>query len=99
MSLIREVNPETRQKGTLFAFSTVYPDNRRGGYRMKDLGQTCSGRRGSDDDITLQARKFQIGDFINPRRMREGYGSRSVCVSVTAPAATYLFYTSKTRCH
>ena len=41
--------------------------------------------------------------LINPRRMREGYGSRSVCVSVcvsvTAPAATYLFYTSKTRCH
>ena len=40
-----------------------------------------------------------------PRRMREGYGSRSVCVServcmsVTALAATYLFYTLKTRCH
>ena len=33
--------------------------------------------------------------------MREGYGSRSVwlCVSVTALAATYLFYTLKTRCH
>ena len=28
MSLIREVNPETRQKGTLFAFATVYPDRR-----------------------------------------------------------------------
>ena len=48
---------------------------------------------------------------INPRRMREGYGSRSVCecvcvcvcvsvcVSVTALAATYLFYTLKTKCH
>ena len=65
MSLIREVNPETKQKGTLFSFSTVYPDLRRGGYRMKDLGQTCSGRRGSDDDITLKERKFQIGDFID----------------------------------
>ena len=44
-----------------------------------------------------------LDKVINPRRMREGYGSRSVCVSVcvsvTAPAATYLFYTSKTRCH
>ena len=29
MSLIKEVNPDTRQKGTLFAFSTVYPDQRR----------------------------------------------------------------------
>ena len=40
---------------------------------------------------------------INPRRMREGYGSRCVClcvcVSVTALAATYLVYTLKTRCH
>lgn len=29
MSLIKEVNPDTRQKGTLFSFATVYPDNRR----------------------------------------------------------------------
>ncbi len=65
MSLIREVNPETRQKGTIFSFATVYPDNRRGGYRLKDLGQTCSGRRGTDDDITLHSRKFQIGDFMD----------------------------------
>ena len=39
--------------------------------------------------------------IINPRRMREGYGSRSVCVSVrlsvTALAATYLVYTLKVR--
>lgn len=65
MSLIREVNPETRQKGTLFSFSTVYPDTRRGGYRIKDLGQTCSGRKGSDDNITLYSRKFQIGDYMD----------------------------------
>ena len=65
MSLIREVNPETRHKGTLFSFSTVYPDPRRGGYRIKDLGQTCSGRKGSDDEISLYSRKFQIGDFMD----------------------------------
>uniref|UniRef100_A0A1X7UYS5 18 kDa Sin3-associated polypeptide n=1 Tax=Amphimedon queenslandica TaxID=400682 RepID=A0A1X7UYS5_AMPQE len=29
MSLVKEVNPDTRQKGTLFSFATVYPDNRR----------------------------------------------------------------------
>ena len=37
----------------------------RGGFRLKDLGQTCSGRRGSDDAITLHSRKFQIGDYID----------------------------------
>lgn len=65
MSLIREVNPDTRAKGTMFQFSTVYPDARRGGYRMKELGQTCSGRRGTDDNITLHSRKFQIGDYLD----------------------------------
>ena len=65
MTLIREVNPDTRAKGTMFQFSTVYPDPRRGGFRMKDLGQTCSGRRGTDDNITLHSRKFQIGDYVD----------------------------------
>jgi histone deacetylase complex subunit SAP18 len=65
MSLVKEVNPNTRMKGTLFSFATVYPDNRRGGFRLKDLGQTCSGRRGSDDNITLHSRKFQIGDYLD----------------------------------
>ena len=37
--------------------------------------------------------------IINPRRMREGYGSRSVCLSVTELAATYLDYTLKFGCH
>ena len=41
--------------------------------------------------------------IINPRRMREGYGSRfvcvCVCVSVTELAATYLVYSLKVRCH
>ena len=40
--------------------------------------------------------------FINPRRMREGYGSLFVCVcvclSVTTLAASYLVHTLKTRC-
>ena len=47
--------------------------------------------------------------LVNPRRMREGYGSRcvcvcvcvclSVCLSVTALAATYLVCMSKLRHH
>ena len=57
----------------MVAMDTSY----RGGFRLKDLGQTCSGRRGSDDSITLYSRKFQIGDFIDvaisarPSRMRD----------------------------
>ena len=58
----------------------------------------------------LYARKAHQGNvrviyFINPRRMRESYGSLcvcvcvclSVCLSVTALAASYLIYTLKTR--
>ena len=49
----------------------------------------------------------QVSELINPRRMREGYGSRfvcvcvcvSVCLSVTALAATYLVCMSKLRRH
>ena len=37
-----------------------------------------------------------ISVIINPWRMREGYSSRCVCVSVTALAATYLLYTLNT---
>ena len=41
--------------------------------------------------------------LINPQHMREGYGSRSVCVcvsvSVTTPAAIPGLYTMQTRCH
>ena len=41
--------------------------------------------------------------FINPRRMREGYGSwfvyLSVCLSVTMLAATYLVCASNLRCY
>ena len=42
-------------------------------------------------------------DMINPQRMREGYGSRSVCLSVclsvTTLAGTYLFFKSQVKCH
>ena len=46
---------------------------------------------------------IEFGSFINPRRMREGYGSRSfclsVCLSVTTLAATYLLFKSQMKCH
>lgn len=64
-SLIRDVNPETRKKGTYFDFALVFPDNRPGGYRMREIGVTCSGQRGADDSKTLAQAKFQIGDFLD----------------------------------
>ena len=36
---------------------------------------------------------------INPRRMGEGYSSRSVCLPVTTLAATYLVFKSQVKCH
>ena len=65
MTLVKEVNPDARNKGTVFDFSIVYPDIRRGGFIMKDIGSTTAGRKGPDDAITLESKKFQIGDFID----------------------------------
>ena len=65
MTLVKEVNPDARNKGTVFDFSIVYPDVRRGGYIMKEIGNTTAGRKGQDDMTTLESKKFQIGDFID----------------------------------
>jgi histone deacetylase complex subunit SAP18 len=64
-SLIRDVNPDTRRKGTYFDFALVYPDSRPGTYRMREIGVTCSGQRGADDSKTLGLVKFQIGDYLD----------------------------------
>jgi len=60
-SLVKEVNPEARRKGTYFDFSLVFPDMRSPGYRMREIGTTCSGQRGADDSKTLaQARYYSV---------------------------------------
>lgn len=60
-SLVKEVNPEARRKGTYFDFSLVFPDMRSPGYRMREIGTTCSGQRGADDSKTLaQARYYNM---------------------------------------
>ncbi|KAG7268930.1 hypothetical protein CRUP_002926 [Coryphaenoides rupestris] len=64
-SLVKEVYPDARKKGTHFSFATVYPDQQRPGYRVKDLGSTVSGRKGTDDAMTLQSQRFQIGDYMD----------------------------------
>jgi len=65
MSLVKEVNPEARRRGTYFDFAIIYPSFLRGGYIVKDIGTTCSGQKCPDDNVTLHSRKFQIGDFLD----------------------------------
>lgn len=56
-TLVKEVNPDARRKGTCFDFSLVFPDVRSPGYRIRGIGTTISGQKGSDDTKTLaQAR-------------------------------------------
>ncbi|XP_027020682.1 histone deacetylase complex subunit SAP18 [Tachysurus fulvidraco] len=64
-SLVKEVYPEARKKGTHFAFAIVYPDPKRQVYRVKEIGNTVSGRKGADDSMTLQSQRFQIGDYLD----------------------------------
>ncbi len=63
--LVREVNVESRRKGTYFDFALVYPDPRSAVYRMRDIGSTCSGVKGVDDNKTLSECRFQIGDHLD----------------------------------
>merc|ERR1711973_28753 len=65
MSLVKEVNPEARHKGTYFDFAIIYPNMMHGGYTLKDIGTTCSGQKCPDDNVTLHSKRFQIGDFLD----------------------------------
>uniref|UniRef100_A0A182QS34 Histone deacetylase complex subunit SAP18 n=1 Tax=Anopheles farauti TaxID=69004 RepID=A0A182QS34_9DIPT len=82
-TLVRDVNPETRRKGTYFDFAVVYADAR-SNFRMREIGVTCSGQKGADDSKTLAQAKFTIGDYMDinitppnrippPRRQRGPY--------------------------
>ncbi|KAG4076503.1 hypothetical protein HA402_005966 [Bradysia odoriphaga] len=64
-TLVRDVNPETRRKGTYFDFALVQPEQFGPGYRMRDIGVTCSGQRNADDTLTLAQAKFNIGDYMD----------------------------------
>ncbi|ELK09498.1 Histone deacetylase complex subunit SAP18 [Pteropus alecto] len=65
MSLVTEAYPEARKKGTHFNFAIVFTDIKRPGYRVKEIGSTMPGRKGSNDAMTLQSQKFQIGDYLD----------------------------------
>lgn len=82
-SLVKEVNPDARRKGTYFDFALVSPD-RAAGYRMREIGGTCSGQKGPSDAKTLAQVRFIIGDYLdiaitpphrmNPMPMNMGMG-------------------------
>ncbi|KAL2742247.1 histone deacetylase complex subunit sap18 [Lasius niger] len=74
--LVKEVNPDARSKGTYFDFSLVTPELRNSGYRMREIGVTCSGQKGADDNKTLAQARFTIGDYLDisitpPNRMMQ----------------------------
>uniref|UniRef100_A0A2K5PED0 18 kDa Sin3-associated polypeptide n=1 Tax=Cebus imitator TaxID=2715852 RepID=A0A2K5PED0_CEBIM len=56
---------EARNKGTHFNLAIVFTDVKRPGYRVKEVGSTISGREGTDDSMTLQLQKLQIGDYLD----------------------------------
>uniref|UniRef100_A0A8C9AKG0 18 kDa Sin3-associated polypeptide n=1 Tax=Prolemur simus TaxID=1328070 RepID=A0A8C9AKG0_PROSS len=65
-SLVKEIYPEVKKKkATHFNFAIVFTDLKRPGYRVKEIGGTMSGRKGTDDSMTLRAQKFQIGDYLH----------------------------------
>lgn len=64
-SLVKEVNVDSRLKGTFFDFAIVSPDIRSPAYRMREIGSTCCGRKGKDDTVTLASKGFVIGDYLD----------------------------------
>jgi len=80
--LIKEVNPESRRRGTYFDFAIVYPDLRQGPRcSSRDIGTTVAGQKGPDDNMTLKEAKFCIGDFLDvsinsPNSRMDRFGDR-----------------------
>ncbi|KAL7079101.1 hypothetical protein ACQ4LE_001774 [Meloidogyne hapla] len=64
-SLIKDVNPDARRRGTEFDFAIVAPDRYSARYALREVGITISGQRSPDDDKSLSQCKFEVGDFID----------------------------------
>uniref|UniRef100_A0AC34GS31 Histone deacetylase complex subunit SAP18 n=1 Tax=Panagrolaimus sp. ES5 TaxID=591445 RepID=A0AC34GS31_9BILA len=65
MFCIKDVNIDSRRKGTTFDFAIVTPDFRSNRMNFKSVGITTHGFKGVDDNKTLASCKFQIGDYID----------------------------------
>ncbi|XP_067946106.1 histone deacetylase complex subunit SAP18-like [Watersipora subatra] len=64
-SLIKQMNPEARRKGTFIDFYVVFPQPLQGKYVQRDIGSVCVGRKGTDDMATLKEKRFVIGDYLS----------------------------------
>jgi len=63
--LIKEVNPDSRRRGTQFSFSIVTADNSHNRYYLTNIGQTENGQRRADDQIQLVHKRFHVGDYLD----------------------------------
>lgn len=52
-NLIKEVNPEANERGTTFDFQLIIPDRFSARYLSREIGTTCCGQKGLDDEKTL----------------------------------------------
>jgi histone deacetylase complex subunit SAP18 len=64
-NLITEVNPEAKKKGTYFSFAVCYPNPGAPGFRQREIGSTTAGKKGPDDNASLAAKRFVIGDYLD----------------------------------
>ena len=69
--LIKEVNPDSRRRGTLFSFSIVSADDSYNRYYLTDIGKTENGHRRSDDQIQLASKRFRVGDYLDVAIMQK----------------------------
>lgn len=64
-SLVLEVNPDARRKGTIFDFSIIYPELKAPLPRMRHVAQVIIGQKGFADQKTLAQCQFVIGDYLD----------------------------------
>lgn len=64
-SLVKEVHPEAKKKGTTFDFRLVFPNSRSNQYDFRAIGSTTSGKKGPDDHKSLTSVRFVIGDYLD----------------------------------
>ena len=72
--LVKDVKLEARKKGTFFDFAIIYPDARAPVCRKMDIGSTCAGKKGVDDNVSLCSKKFQIGNYLDVAITPPSYG-------------------------
>ena len=63
--LIKEVNPDSRRRGTQFSFSIVSADESHNRYYLSNIGKTENGQRRTEDQIQLANKRFRVGDYLD----------------------------------